>query len=108
VRVWKLKWGLGMSLGSRVGHGRERRCEFIGGANGGGGGLRGLPGRARGKKREGFYRLDDASRRFCPTFVAYKSTGMGAEAEVTCGAPAANGGWQFARQRVCTGRVAPA
>jgi hypothetical protein len=35
VRVWKLKWGLGKSLGSWVGHGRERRCEFTDGANGG-------------------------------------------------------------------------
>jgi hypothetical protein len=52
VRVWKLKWGLGNCLGSQVGHRRERKCEFIGGANGGGGGLRGLLGRTRGKKRD--------------------------------------------------------
>jgi hypothetical protein len=35
VRVWKLKWGLGKSLGSWVGHGGEGRCELTGGANGG-------------------------------------------------------------------------
>jgi hypothetical protein len=31
MRVSKLKWGLGKSLGSWVGHRHERRCEFTGG-----------------------------------------------------------------------------
>jgi hypothetical protein len=32
---WRLTCGLGKSLGSRVGHGRKRECEFVGDANGG-------------------------------------------------------------------------
>jgi hypothetical protein len=32
---WTLTCGLGKTLGSRVGHGRKRECEFAGGASGG-------------------------------------------------------------------------
>jgi hypothetical protein len=69
VRVWKLNWGIVRSLGSWVGHGREWRCEFTTGANGGQRRTVVLLGRTRGKKGEGFYRLDDALRRFHPSFV---------------------------------------
>jgi hypothetical protein len=106
VRLWKLKWGLGKRLRSWDGHERERRCEFTGAANGGRRQTAVLLGCARGKKGEGFHRPDDASGRFRPSFMAYRSNGMGAEAAATCGGPSANGGRRFARQRVRGGRMA--
>jgi hypothetical protein len=64
-------------------------------------------GHARGKKGEGFYRLDDALRRLHPSFVTYRSIDMGAEAVATCGGPATNSERRFACRRVWGGRVAP-
>jgi hypothetical protein len=86
---------LGSSLGSSVGHGRERSSKFTGGANGGRCRTAVGLGHARGKKGEGFYRLDDASRRFRSSFMTYRSIGMGAEAVATCGGAAAKGRWRF-------------
>jgi hypothetical protein len=56
---------------------RERSSKFTGGANGGRRRAAVGLGHARGKKGEGFYRLDDTSRRFRPSFVTYRSIGIG-------------------------------
>jgi hypothetical protein len=90
--VWELRWVLGRSLGSSVGHGRERSSNFTSDANGGRRRTAVGLGHVRGKKVEGFYRVDDASRQFRPSLVTYRSIGMGAEAVATCGGAAANGG----------------
>jgi hypothetical protein len=44
-----------------------------------------LVGVRKGKERGGGYRPDDASRRFRPSFVAYRSDSMGAGRSTTCG-----------------------
>jgi hypothetical protein len=95
--VWELMWVLGRILGSSVGHRRERSSKFTGAASGGRRRTAVRLGHARGKKGEGFYRLDNASRRLRPSFMTYRSIDMSAEAVATCGGPTANGGRRFCR-----------
>jgi hypothetical protein len=72
-------------LGSSVGHGHERSSKFTSGANGG---RRRIAAGARARARNEGGGVLWARRHVeavSPTFVAYRSTDMGAEAVATCG-----------------------
>jgi hypothetical protein len=103
----ELEWSLGKSFECSVGHGHDRRTELTDGANGRWRQTGATRGRARGKGREGFYRLSNTPRRYRPSFVSYSGDGMVRRWLATCGGRTASGGRRRTIGRVRGGCVAP-
>jgi hypothetical protein len=105
---WELEWGLGNGSESLAGHGRERRREFTGGANGGRRRTEATACVREERRGRGF--IGRATLRGCFTraLLATVATAWARRRLATCSGLVANGGRWCARRRVWRGRVAPA